>query len=127
MTENVTIFRNIVETATPFHRSIDVVLNRIKEGATKDLVKRIRAEKNKSERNELKKNLPAICFSGIFNKRNDASIIKHSGIICLDFDGYDKKKELIMYKETLSRDPYVYAVFQRASIHEPAWINAGNN
>jgi len=111
MTENVTIFRNIVETATPFHRSIDVVLNRIKEGATKDLVKRIRAEKNKSERNELKKNLPAICFSGIFNKRNDASIIKHSGIICLDFDGYEKKKELIMYKETLSRDPYVYAVF----------------
>ena len=111
MTENVTIFRNIVETATPFHRPMDVVLDRIKDGATKDLVKRIRAEKNKSERNILKKNLPAICFSGVFNKRNDASIQQHSGFICLDFDGYDKKKELIMYKENLSRDPYVYAAF----------------
>ena len=111
MTENVTIFRNIVETATPFHRPMDVVLDRIKDGATKDLVKRIRAEKNKSERNILKKNLPAICFSGVFNKRNDASIQQHSGFICLDFDGYDKKKELLMYKDNLSRDPYVYAAF----------------
>ena len=111
MTSNVTLFRNIVETSTPFHRPVDVVLQRIKEGATKDLVKRIRAERNKSERNELKKGLPAICFSGIFNKRNDASLIEHSGIICLDFDGYEKKKELISHKENLTKDPYVYAAF----------------
>ena len=111
MASNVTLFRNIVETATPFHRPVDVVLQRIKEGATKDLVKRIRAERNKTERNELKKGLPAICFSGVFNKRNDKSLVQHSGIICLDFDGYEKKKELLTHKENLSKDPYVYAAF----------------
>lgn len=111
MASTVTLFRNIVETATPFHRPVDVVLQRIKEGATKDLVKRIRSERNKTERNELKKGLPAICFSGTFNKRNDKSLVEHSGLICLDFDGYEKKKELISHKENLTKDPYVYAAF----------------
>ena len=63
MTQTVTIFKNIKETEAPFHRNVLFVLNRIKDGATKELVKRIRKEKNKSERNELKKLLPAICFS----------------------------------------------------------------
>lgn len=38
----ITIFRNIKDTLTPFFRDIDVVLNRIKEGNSKELVKRIR-------------------------------------------------------------------------------------
>ena len=111
MTSNVTIFQNIRDTATPFFRDVSVILNRIKEGYTKDLVKRIRLEKNKAERNELKKQLPAICFSGTFNKRADTSIIEHSGLICLDFDGYTKQKELLSDKETLSKNKYVYSVF----------------
>ena len=111
MTQTVTIFRNILDTSTPFHRPVGKILQRIKEGATKDLVKRIRLEKNKTERNELKKGLPAICFSGIFNKRNDSSLSEHSGLICLDFDGYEKKKELLSHKENLTKDPYVMSVF----------------
>ena len=109
--KEITIFQNIKETSTPFFRSLDFILDRIKGGATKDLVKRIRTEKDKSQRNELKKNLPAICFSGTFNKRNDASIIQHSGIICLDFDGYESNKELLTDKEKLTKSNYVYSVF----------------
>ena len=108
---NVTIFKNIKETSTPFYREVSVVLDRIKNGASKELVKSIRLEKDKSERNEIKKNLPAICFSGIFTKRNDNSITTHSGLICLDFDGYSKKKELLQEKEKLSKDKFVYSVF----------------
>lgn len=92
MTSNITIFRNIKETDAPFHRPIEAILERIKEGASKELVKRIRLEQKKQERNELKKQLPAICFSGVFTKRNDSSIQEHSGLICLDFDGYDNTK-----------------------------------
>jgi len=80
-------------------------------GATKDLVKRIRLEKSKPERQELKKQLPAICFSGTFNKRTDASLLEHSGLICLDFDGYTKQKELLQDKENLSKNKYVFSVF----------------
>lgn len=111
MTKNVTIFKNIKETSTPFYRDVMSILNRIKEGASKDLVKSIRSEKNKSERNELKKKLPAICFSGKFNKRADSSIIEHSGLICLDFDGYEKQKDLLQEKENLTKNKYVFSVF----------------
>ena len=99
MTQNITIFKNIRETSTPFYRNIDVVLNRIKEGASKELVKKIRQEKDKTHRNEIKQDLPAVCFSGTFNKRNDSSLVEHSGFICLDFDGYKKQKILLGDKE----------------------------
>ena len=110
-TLNVTIFKNIKETATPFYREVGVVLQRIKEGASKDLVKSIRSEKDKPQRNELKKLLPAICFSGTFTKRNDTSLTEHSGLICLDFDGYPKMKDMLEEKERLSKNRYIYSVF----------------
>jgi succinate dehydrogenase flavin-adding protein (antitoxin of CptAB toxin-antitoxin module) len=88
-----------------------VILGRIKSGASKELVKKIRAEKRKPERNELKKKLPAICFSGKFTKRADAYLVEHSGLICLDFDGYTKTKDLLEDKENLSKNKYVYSVF----------------
>lgn len=113
MAKNVTIFQNIRDTDTPFFRDVHLILERIKDGAgaTKDLVKRIRLEKDKTARNDMKKLLPAICFSGTFNKRTDASIIEHSGLICLDFDGYLKTKELLQDKENLSKNKYVFSVF----------------
>ena len=107
----VTIFKNIKETETPFHREIGLVIKRIKDGSTKQLIKEIRKTKDKSEKNELKKLLPAVCFSGVFNKRKDEAIQEHSGFICLDFDGYEKRKVLSEHKEKLSKDPYVYCVF----------------
>jgi len=109
--KEITIFQNIKETSTPFFRGLEFIIDRIKSGASKDLVKRIRTEKDKSQRNELKKNLPAICFSGTFNKRNDSSIIQHSGFICLDFDGYENNKELLTDKEKLTKSNFIYSVF----------------
>ncbi len=111
MTSNITIFKNIKETDAPFHRNVEHILERIKNGASKELVKRIRKEQRKSERNELKKKLPAICFSGVFTKRNDNSIQEHSGLICLDFDGYEKSREMLQDKENITKSPYTYSVF----------------
>lgn len=111
MTYNVTIFKNIRDTDTPFFRDVHAILDRIKNGATKELVKKIRLETRKPERNEIKKQLPAICFSGVFNKRADTSLVEHSGLICLDFDGYVKQKELLQDKENLSKNKYVFSVF----------------
>ena len=107
----ITVFRNIKDTSTPFFRPIDGILARIKEGKNKDIIKRIREEKNKDVRNVLKQELPAICFSGTFNTRNDKALIDHSGFICLDFDGFDKQHELIAKKQELIKDKYTYSVF----------------
>jgi hypothetical protein len=107
----VTIFKNILETDTPFHRDVMFILDRIKEGKNSELVKKIRTEKNKSARNELKKKLPSICFSGVFNKRMDSALVEHSGLICLDFDGYEKKKELAEDRLKFEKNKFVFSVF----------------
>ena len=108
---DITIFKDIKETAQPFYRKVDVILKRIQEGSSKDLVKRIRAEKDKEKRNLLKQQLPAICFSGTFTKRNDSSLQSHSGLICLDFDGYKTNKDMLQEKERLSKNKYIFALF----------------
>ena len=107
----ITIFKDIKDTAQPFYRDVAVIIDRIREGATQDIVRAIRSEKDKEERNRLKQSLPAVCFSGKFTKRNDASILQHSGIICLDFDGYENDKLLLEEKEKITKDRYTYAVF----------------
>jgi hypothetical protein len=107
----ITIFQNINDTSTPFYRDIDVILARIKEGKSKEVVNAIRKEKDREERNKLKKKLPAICFSGTFKKRNDTSLIDHSGYICLDFDGYPSKKEMMAARDEIISDRYVYSCF----------------
>lgn len=107
----ITIFKNIKETSTPYYRDVKVVLDRIKNGSSKERVKLIRQEKDKSNRNKLKQDLPAVCFSGTFSKRSDAGLKDHSGLICLDFDGYKTKKDLMSDKDQLSKNKYVYSVF----------------
>lgn len=107
----ITIFQDIKSTSTPFFKPIDVILNRIRDGKSKDLVMGIRKEKDKTQRNVLKQSLPAICFSGTFNKREDKALIDHSGFICLDFDGYATAKEMNDDKQRISMDEHTYSVF----------------
>ena len=107
----ITIFKDIKVTSQPFYRDVHVILKRIQEGASKDLVKKIRAEKNKEARNLLKQKLPAVCFSGKFTKRNDKSLQEHSGLLCLDFDGYSTTKEMLSDKEKLTKNKHIYSVF----------------
>jgi len=108
---NITIFKDIKDTSQPFYRTVDVILQRIKDGASKELVKKIRNTKDKEQRNKLKQNLPSICFSGTFTQRNDNSLNQHSGLICLDFDGYSANRDMLQEKERLTKNKYVYSVF----------------
>ena len=71
----ITLFKNIKETNTPYHLNIDDVLLRIKRGDSRDKVTAIRSEKEKQKRQELKKDLPSICFSGTFRERSAKKII----------------------------------------------------
>lgn len=61
-------------------------LERIWTGKSKTLVEKAREAKTKKEADELKKKLPAVCFSGTFSKRKDSELLEHSGYIVLDFD-----------------------------------------
>ena len=111
----ITYFKTINETSTPFHVDVSIAIDRIKNGKSKELVEDVRKETDKSARNEKKKKLPAICFSGTFSKRADNAIIEHSGIICIDFDGFRDNQHLFQKREELIADKYSYCVFTSPS------------
>jgi hypothetical protein len=107
----ITYFKSINDTTTPFHVDVSIAIDRIKSGKSKELVEIIRNETKKDLRNEMKKRLPAICFSGQFSKRADNCIVEHSGIICIDFDGFRDEQHLFSKREELINDNYSYCVF----------------
>lgn len=102
----ITAFKNIWS-KEPHYISVELALNRIKNGNSKKLVEEIRNTLDKEKAAELKKNLPCICFSGKFGSdRKDEQILTHSKYLVLDFDNVyelrDKQTEIIS-------NPFVYA------------------
>ena len=85
----ITIYKSLFDPKLgDFQVSLEKVLNRIKNGSSRNLLEKIRVESDKEQRNELKKNLPCILFAGTFSARKDDSLIKSSGICSLDFDDF---------------------------------------
>lgn len=83
------------------------VLERIKRSKSIELVTKIQNETDKEKRDTLKKQLPVICFSGVFNgTRHSNNLVEHSGLIVLDFDSVEnveeKKIELKKYHFVVS-------------------------
>lgn len=111
----VTIFKNIKATSAGFHRDVFEVLDRIKQGKSKELLDEIRKEKDKDKRNKLKQELPSICFSGTFVNRSKSGIIEHSGLICLDFDSFPNNDELTLWRDTLEANEFIFSVFTSPS------------
>lgn len=109
----ISIFKNVKDVSNPFHKSIEYALNRIKEGKSKELIEQIR-QLPKEKANELKQNLPAVCFQGKFKYRKDSSLIQHSGFLILDFDNVNSPVET---KEELKKNEYIFA----------AWISPSGN
>lgn len=114
MSTKVTIFEHINETKRPYYIYIEHALQRIRNGKSLELVKLIRTKKTKEERNEIKKKLPSVCFSGTFEERRKDKVIAHSGFICLDFDDVECLEEK---KEQLKTNKYIYA----------CWISPSGN
>lgn len=111
----VSIFKDIRATSAPYYRDVKYALDRIKNGSSRELVDQIRFEVDKDKQNLLKQNLPCICFSGIFKNRAISGLTKHSGLICLDFDGFSSEEELLSARDTLIGDEYVFALFRSPS------------
>lgn len=105
----ITIFRNIFDIDAPFYTSVDTIVKRIKTGHCKTLVEEIRNHENKSDKNNLKKKLPAIVFSGTFKSRaKDALPLQHSGLIVLDIDEVEDLKKL---KIKIQKSVYCFLCF----------------
>jgi hypothetical protein len=110
----ITYFKNIKATSTPFYKPIQVAIDRIKSGVSAELINKIRTETDKDKRNQLKQNLPSICFSGKFQQRNDDGCLEHSGFICLDFDKYENN-DFEADRKMLCNDKFTYILFTSPS------------
>lgn len=94
--------------------SVDEALNRVRIGKSADAIAALRLQVDKEHQDAMKKNLPSICFSGVFKERKDEKIITHSGFIVLDFDNIF---DVAAKKKELSESKYTYA----------CWISPRNN
>jgi hypothetical protein len=105
----ITVFERCTKPNKPFYTNPVLVYNYIKSGRYKESIDKIRFETDKDKRNELKTSLlPAICWSGEFSRRANDAIIKHSGLICIDFDHV---KDLSGLRNRLETDQYTYMLF----------------
>jgi hypothetical protein len=100
----VTVFPLLFNSNAKIHQEFLEVLDDIKNGKVQEKIEQIR--KNNDE--ELKKTLPCICFSGVFNKRKAENLQEKSGLICLD---YDNVEDIARKKQELINDKYTRAVF----------------
>jgi twinkle protein len=105
-----TIFKSITDTQAPYEVLVSEVLERIRKGQSKKIVDEIRGCMDKDKRNSLKMRLPCVCFSGIFSRRAESGLIKHSGLLVLDFDELSDAEEKLISDDLKSRD-FVYAVW----------------
>lgn len=106
----VSYYKSLLNTTDSVVVSVDAILGGIKNGKAKNLVTSIRVETDKNKRASLKKQLAAVCFSGVFERRSDSAIQSHSGFICLDFDGY-QGQEIAEAMRFFKEDKYTYAAF----------------
>lgn len=113
---NVTIFKSLFGSKdVPYIVHIDKVIDRIKNGKSKELLSKIRLEEDKSKRDALKRNLPAILFSGEFSERNKKGCKVHSGLMITDFDNFPNEEEYERIWTELTQNPHVYCVFMSPS------------
>lgn len=111
----ITIFKNLFSTDVPFHISFEKAIERIKTGKSKDLILKIRKEKNKDIRNKLKSKLPAILFSGVFSERSKKGLKEHSGLMILDFDDFENDSVYTDVFNNLKKNKYVCLAFRSPS------------
>ena len=91
------------------------ILGAIKKGRWRELIEKIRECSDKEERNNLKKGLPCVTFSGTFNDtRKEKNIKVYSQLMVIDIDNL-KTHELNRFKQSLKMDPFIISFFESPS------------
>ena len=112
MTNKISFYKTVRDTSPKGSIDIDIFLDNVKSGEYQDFVLPLRAEADKEKRKALKKKVPAVTLSGVFEDgRKDSNLIAHSNFICIDIDDIDVEEA----KSILCADDYVYACFTSIS------------
>lgn len=110
--KNISVFKSLLKSKdVPYIIPLWKSLERIRIGKSKDLVEAIRNESNKEKRNLLKRDLPCILFAGEFKERNKNGLIQHSGLMVVDFDGYENQSVMLDEFEKLKKNKHFVSIF----------------
>lgn len=112
---NITIFKNLFSTDVPFIIPLEKAISRIKNGTSKDLIAQIRKEKDKDKRNKIKSKLPAIVFGGEFSERSKKGLVKHSGLMVIDFDNFPDEESYKVMFNTIKNNTHIITAFRSPS------------
>ena len=107
----ITAFKSIRDTKTPYYISLEKSIKRIQSGVSKELINKIRNTDDKGERDLLKSCLPSICYGGVFSERNKTSLKEHSGLMITDFDKMPTKKDFDNVWKQLTNNPHCVFLF----------------
>jgi hypothetical protein len=108
----VTVFKNLYNSKdVPFHVPLEKIIKRIQQGTSKELIEKIRIEKDRNIQNKLKNQLPCILFNGVFSQRNSNSCTEHSGFMVVDFDKYENEKIMLENLELLKQNKHFILLF----------------
>lgn len=112
----VNIFNGVGDQDTSKKLSVLDIIQKISEGEWKTLINMYRNEPDKKRKEHLKKNLPAVTFSGTLSGegRLDSNVDNYTGIVVCDIDKIPPGK-LNRYKNDLRHDNYVMAFFESPS------------
>jgi hypothetical protein len=105
----VTVFKDYADTKAPHVSSVTSVLSKIKTGGErKGDLESLRGEDDKKKRDDKKKELPIVCFNGIFTERSKDGLVEGNGLMVLDFDSV---KDMTALRDKIISKPYTFANF----------------
>src|SRR5690625_22675 len=104
----VTVFKNLSQVDVPYIVSLKKVVKRIMSGTSKGIIERVKTKNTKSERDQIKKELPATLFASKFAYRSKKSLSSHSGLMVIDFDGFKDGDFDRMWSEIVANKHVVF-------------------
>ena len=108
----ISVFRDLYKSKeVPYNMTLENVLNRIKTGKSKELIVKARNTKSKEEYTSVKSKLPCIVFGGKFKERTTKGLEKHSGLMVIDFDGFETKEVLKENFDIVKKNKHIVTLF----------------
>lgn len=115
--KRVSLFKIITEVKNPIDYNLDDILDMIRTGKQFDLKKKVqdvRNAKDKDEKDEKKKRIPAVIWNGTFKSKNKNCLKVYSSYTALDFD-HIPPENMQDFIDSLKKSPHVYAGFKTPS------------
>ena len=109
----VTLFPKASTSTGAAYSDHETIVDHIRTGRWRNLVEQLNAmEYGSEQQKQFKQNsLPGIVWQGRFTQRNSDNIVRHSGLVCLDFDKMPPE-DLQHYRDILVGDPHTHILFK---------------